>query len=134
MRIQEESESLFEQNKEYVIEYLTARGVKNRQLLGIYLKHPFGLLEDANLNIKGETYTISHFLSKSDIMGYDIRKVNELLKLNSTDRVAFAVVLGDDILCYNIKSRKVYLWRVQTGDSEEIASSESLTKILKSIM
>lgn len=134
MQIQKESESLFTQDKEYVIEYLTSRGIKNRQLINYYSKYPFGLLEDAAVNIGGTKHSISHFLSKSDVIGYDIKKVNHLLQLDGTDRIAFAVVLGDDVICYNIKKRKVYLWRVQTGDADEIATSDSLSKIIKSII
>ena len=131
MKVQEETTSLFSQDKQYVVDYLKSRSLRNRELGKIIREHPFGLLEDASFFVGEDEYAITHFLSKSDIDGYDIRKVNALLKTDSTDIVVFAVVLGDDVLCYDIKSKEVFIWRIQTGDGEKLFVSDDLSKFLK---
>lgn len=133
MIIREDTITYFEQDKPYVQDYLKSRGLKNRELFSIISNYPFALLEDARFVVEENEYEITHFLSKSDIAGYDIKKVNELFKLDLTEKIAIAVVAGDDLLCYNTKKRNVYLWKIQTGDSEEIVIPDSLTKFLKSI-
>ena len=133
MEIQEETTSLFEQDKKYVMDYLKSRKVTNRELGKIIQKHPFGLLKDTSFFIGEEEYSISHFLSKSDIAGYDIQKVNALLGSEALGIVAFAIVVGDDALCYDIKNKEVILWMIQTGGGERLLVSDSLTKFLKSL-
>ena len=133
MRVQEETSTFFSQDKQYVLDYLKSRNLRNRTLVKIIRDYPFGLLEDASFFVGEEEYTITHFLSKSDIDGYDIRKVNALLKTESTDTIVFALVLGDDALCYDIKSKEVFIWRIQTADGERLFVSDDLTKFLNSI-
>lgn len=133
MRIQEDTIPLFDQDKQYVLSYLKSRGLTNRELVKVILDNPFGLLENMTFNIGGEIYSISHLLSKSDVTGYDIRKVNQLLETEASDEVVFALVLGDDALCCNVKSKAVYLWRIQSGNGEKIKISDSLTKFIKKI-
>lgn len=133
MEIYEESSELFEQDKQYVLDYLKARNFKNRELCRIIRDYPFGLLKDVSFLVGEEEYNITHFLSKSDVDGYDIRKLNTLLKTEGTDTVAFAVVLGDDVLCYDIKNKEVFIWRIQTGDGDKLLVSDDLSKFLKNI-
>ena len=133
MKVREETTSLFSQDKQYVVDYLISRNLKNRELGKIIRDHPFGLLEDVSFFASEEEYAISHFLSKSDIDGYDIRKVNALLKTDSTDIVAFAVVLGDDVLCYDTKNKEVFIWQIQTGDGAKLHVSDDLTQFLKTL-
>lgn len=133
MKIREETCSLFEQDKQYVLDYLRSRGMKNRKFSKMIRDQPFGLLENATFCIGSEEYEISHFLAKSDIDGYDIRKVNACLNTDTTENVIFAVVIGDDVLCYNTKTKAVFLWLVQTGDSSILSVSDNLTKFLKSL-
>ena len=47
--------------------------------------------------------------------------------------VAFAIVVGDDALCYDIKNKEVILWMIQTGGGERLHVSDNLTKFLKSL-
>ena len=133
MIIQENTIPLFEQNKQYVLDYLKERGVKNRTLRNIYLNQAFGLLKDVTFFVNDEPYEVSHFLSKSEVVGYDIRKVNSLLNTDSKEILVFAIVLGDDVLCYDTKSKMVYLWLIQTGNGEKIVVSNSLTQFLKKL-
>ena len=133
MEIQEETIALFDQDKKYVMDYLKSRKVTNRELGKIIKKQPFGLLKDTTFFIGKEEYGITHFLSKSDIAGYDIQKVNTLLGTEALDIVAFAIVVGDDALCYDIKSKEVILWMIQTGGGERLFVSDNLSKFLKSL-
>lgn len=133
MEIQEETMALFDQDKQYVMDYLQSRKLTNRELSKIIKKYPFGLLKETSFYIGEEEYGISHFLSKSDVAGYDIQKVNTLLGTEALGVVAFAIVIGDDALCYDIKSKEVFLWMVQTGEGNRLHVSDNLTKFLKSL-
>lgn len=133
MEIQEETMALFDQDKQYVMDYLQFRKLTDQELSRIIKKYPFGLLKETSFFIGKEEYGISHFLSKSDIAGYDIQKVNALLGTEALGIVAFAIVIGDDALCYDIKSKEVFLWMVQTGEGNRLHVSDNLTKFLKSL-
>ena len=133
MKIQKETVSLFDQDKQYVFDYLKARDVDNAELDRIIRDYQFGLLEDTHFYVSGEEYCISHFLSKSEIVGYDIRKVNALLGTETTDVIAFAVVEGDDVICYETKRKTVFLWRVQTDNGVKLHVSDDLTKFLEEL-
>lgn len=133
MEIQEETTCLFDQNKRYVMEYLKSRKLNNRELSKIIQDYPFGLLKDTSFFIGNEEYSISHFLSKSDVTGYDIKKVNVLLNTEALGVVAFAVVAGDDVLCFDSKSKGVFLWMVQTGGGNRLQVSKNLTEFLKTL-
>ena len=125
--------ALFDQDKQYVMDYLRARKLSNRELNRIIKKYPFGLLKETSFFIGEEEYGISHFLSKSDITGYDIQKVNSLLGTEALGIIAFAIVVGDDALCYDNKSKEVFLWLIQTGEGNRLRVSDNLTKFLKSL-
>ncbi len=133
MEIQEETTGLFDQDKKYVLDYLKSRKVTNRELSKVIKKHPFGLLKDTSFLVGEEEYGISHFLSKSDVTGYDIQKVNTVLGTDALGIIAFAVVVGDDVLCYDIKNKKVFLWMVQTQGGDQLPVSDNLTKFLKAL-
>lgn len=130
MKIRKDTESLFEQDKEDVLAYFQERHLDNKKLIEVIRGYPFGLIENGKFLVNDEPYELTHFLSKSSTIGYDIRKVNELLGLQGTDDVAIAVVLGDDVLCCNIKTDKVFLWLVQTGDGKKVDVDDSLTAFL----
>lgn len=133
MEIQEETIALFDQDKQYVMDYLRSRKLTNRELNRIIKKYPFGLLKETSFFIGEEEYGISHFLSKSDITGYDIQKVNSLLGTEVLGIVAFAIVVGDDALCYDPKSKEVFMWLIQTGEGDRLRVSDNLTKFLRSL-
>lgn len=133
MKVREDTEELFVQDKEYVMEYLKARGVDGLGFEKIYESMNFGLLEDSKFMVGTEPYEISHFLSKSDIPGYDIRKLNVLMNLEETESVAFALVLGDDVLCYDKDTAEVYLWLVQTDEGRKITAFKSVEEFLNKL-
>ena len=133
MRIRNGTSNLFVQDKKSVIDYLECRNVINKRYFNFLKSRKFGLLADAWLIISGEPYEITHFLSKSSIMGYDIRKVNQTLSLEGTNEVAIALVSGDDIICYNSQTQKVFLWMIQTGEGKKITISNSLDDFFEMI-
>ena len=130
MEVRMDTVQFFKQNKEYVLDYLQKRGIKSEKLSHFISEKPFGLLCDAVFMFKNEEYEITHFLSNSDIVGYDIRKVNEMLNTDETNECVFAVIMGDDVLGYNIKTEEVFIWYVQTGDGEKTVIADNLDKFL----
>ena len=133
MEIQEETKTLFDQDKAYVLDYLKSRKVTNRELRKLIKQNPFGLLKNTSFFVGDEEYGVSHFLSKSDAMGYDIQKVNTMLGTDEMGVIAFAVVIGDDVLCYDLKNKTVFLWKVQTGGGERLTVSDNLSTFLKAL-
>ena len=133
MEVQKETIALFAQDKQYVMDYLKSRELSNRELNKIIQKYPFGLLKDTSFFVDDEEYGISHFLSKSDVVGYDIQKVNNLLHTKALGVVAFAIVIGDDALCYDTKTKDVFLWMIQTDGGDRLHVSDDLTKFLRSL-
>ena len=134
MKIIDETVSLFEQDKQYVLNYLHRRNVQNKVLDSIFTNYAFGLLSDAIFKVKSENYAITHFLSKSNIDGYDIVSVNDNLGLSNTSIVAFALVMGDDVLCYDTHDKKVFIWLIQTEDGKKIMIEDSLSDFLNRII
>ena len=134
MMIQKDSLSLFEQDKKYVTDYLKSRNLNCKTLMEIIEKYPFGLLEEAEFSVGKEEYGITHFLSKSEISGYDIRKANAILHTDETDDVAFAVLIGDDVLCCNTGSGEVSVWLVQSGEGEKIHVTDDPDEFLRQFL
>lgn len=134
MKIRDDTIKLFKQDKEDVIEYLKSRKFTNKTLFAIIKDYPFGLVSGADFIVSSEEYSISHFLSKSDISGYDIKSVNETLGLSETDVVAFAMVVGDDVLCYDTKEKRLFLWLIQTQDGDKIEIEDTLSEFLNGII
>lgn len=133
MEVQKETIALFDQDKQYVMDYLKSRELSNIELNKIIQECPFGLLKDTSFFVDNEEYGISHFLSKSDVVGYDIQKVNTLLHTEALGIIALAIVVGDDALCCDPKTKEVFLWMIQTGEGDRIHVSDDLTKFLKSL-
>lgn len=133
MEVQKETIALFDQDKQYVVDYLKSRKLNNSELNKIIQKCPFGLLKDTSFFVNNKEYGISHFLTKSDVVGYDIQKVNTLLHTEALGIIAFAIVVGDDALCYDPETNEVFLWMIQTGRGDRLHISDDLTKFLKSL-
>lgn len=134
MKIRDDTIQYFKQDKKAVLDYLNDRNVNNPILTSIIEQYPFGLLSGADFMVDSEEYSISHFLSKSDIIGYDIKSVNDNFGLSDTDTVAFAMVLGDDVLCYDTHYKKVFIWLIQTEDGKKIMIEDSLSDFLNRII
>ncbi len=98
------------------------------------LKYPFGLRTEALFCARGEPYEISHFLTVSEVQGYDIRKVNALFNLEGTDMIAVAMLVGDDLLCCDTKSGDSFVWLIQTGEGEKVETGYKLSDIISGII
>lgn len=133
MRIRHGTSSLFIQDKKQVIKYLQGRNVNNQRYYHFLRSRRFGLLDDTRFSVGGIPYEITHFLSRSEIMGYDIASVNRTFNLEGTDDVAIALVSGDDVICYNTGTQEVYLWQIQNGDGEKIQIASSLDRFFEII-
>lgn len=130
MKVREDTLSLFIQNKNSVTEYYKERKLNCKALEHVILKYPFGLLTGATFCARGEPYEVSHFLTVSEIQGYDIRKVNKLFDLDNTDEIAVAMLVGDDLLCCNVESGDSYVWLIQTGEGEKLETGCKLEDII----
>lgn len=133
MRIRHGTSSMFIQDKKQVIKYLQGRNVNSQRYYHFLRSRRFGLLDDARFSVGGIPYEITHFLSRSEIMGYDIASVNCNFNLEGTDDVAIALVSGDDVICYNTRTQEVYLWQIQNGDGEKIQIANSLDRFFEII-
>ena len=134
MKIIEGTEQLFIQDKKSVLDYLQERNMNNEALNKVITNYPFGLLDGAEFIIGSEEYAITHFLSKSETSGYDIESVNRLLNLIETPVVAFAMVAGDDVLCYDTQTSKLFLWLIQTQNGEKIEIEDTLSEFLDGVI
>ena len=134
MRIKRGSSSLFIQDKKYVIDYLKCRNINSNALFKYFQRCKFGLLDNVTFFADNELYEMTHFLSKSEIMGFDIVAVNRQLNLDETNVVAIALVSGDDVICVNNNSNEVFLWKIQTGNGEKAIISKSLDEFFERII
>lgn len=131
MKIAEGSTEYFEQDPDYIIDYLSSRGVVNEEYNSFLKDFEFGLLEDAGLRVDGDVYEITHFLGKSKIAGYDIVAANRNLGLSEGEDIAIALVMGDDAICYNTADGNVSLYFIQSGEGEKVIIDESLETFIK---
>lgn len=131
MKLQEDSTNYFVQDPEYVIEYLKSRGVDNEAFEKFLQGFTFGLLEDVCFSVDDEPFEITHLLGKSKIQGYDIVSANRNLGLSDGDNVAIALVVGDDVVCYNTVEKNVCICFIQNGEGEEVEINDSLEAFIK---
>ena len=134
MNIREDTIQYFAQKADDVIQYYQNRKVSCETLFSLLHNQPFALLNGTVFfTADGEEFGLSHFLGKSDIPGYDIEFVNNALNLNRSSNVAIALAVGDDIICYNKRTHKVYLWMVETFNGKKKLIANSLDEFIKNI-
>ncbi len=132
MKIISETSNFFNQcDKQKVLKYLAERNVISAFLTDFFESSDFGLLDNAVFSVNGEEYAVSHFLSSSKIQGYDIWNVNKILNFENTENVAVAILVGDDVVVVNNKTKEVFLYFVQSGDGTMIKVANSLDDFIK---
>ena len=131
MRLTKDTTKYFEQDPDYVIDYLASRGVVNESYNRFLRKFTFGILDDLRFFVDGEPYEITHLLGKSKVAGYDIVAANKNLGLSEGEEIAIALVLGDDAICYNTVKKNVCLNFIQNDEGEQIVIDESLETFIK---
>lgn len=131
MIIIEDSDKLFIQNPDYVIDYLKKRKVNNLDYYLLIKNNRFGLIKNVKFDVNNIEYNMSHLLGCSQNPGYDIIKANNNLKTLSSNELAIGVVEGDDIVCYDLKGDFVFLYLIENGDGEKVIITKSLSKFIK---
>ena len=90
-----------------------------------------GLFNENEFDVNGDPYAVQCFMGVSNIIGYDLKKANQMLKLKK--RVAIGLVDGDDPICIEKETGHVYLLLLETGDGEEIKIAESVEAFINKI-
>lgn len=112
--------------KSETIEYLKARGIKSARLTFEQLAKQATSTHYSLFTVNKFDYMISHYLNDSDQIGYGIIPTNNVLKTESIDAIAIALVEGDDVVCINLKDNSIFLWLIQSGNSERLTVATSL--------
>lgn len=131
MIIRDNSKEFFEQDPEYVIDYLKSRGIANEAYNAFLRTIEFGLLKKMRFTVNDKEFEISHILGKSDIPGYDIVAANENFGLSEGEDVAIALIAGDDAICYNTEKENVCIVYPEEDGREKIIINESLEDFIK---
>lgn len=131
MKLIENSTEYFEQNPDYVIEYMKSRGVNNQAFNEFISQYEFGLLEGVKFIADDEPFEITHLLGKSKIAGYDIVSANRNLGTLEGPDIIIALVMGDDAICYNTDDENVSICFIQNGEGEKIEIDKNLEDFIK---
>lgn len=97
----------------------------------IIKNHIAGLFNKNEFDVNGDPYAVQCFMGVSNIIGYDLKKANQMFKLKN--RVAIGLLDGDDPICIEKETGHVYLLLLETGDGEEIKIAESVEAFIKKI-
>lgn len=116
-----------------VAEYMKARGVTISSTAAASLKKQSEEAAYSLFAVDGFDYMVDHFLDESDQAGYGIIPTNAVLKTEAINAVAIALVEGDDVICIDIDDGAVFLWLVQTGDSEHKVIAKNIEQFLDMI-
>lgn len=113
-----------------VAEYMKARGVTISSTATASLKKQSEEAAYSLFAVDGFDYMVDHFLDDSDQVGYGIIPTNLVLKTETINAVAIALVEGDDVICIDSDDGAVFLWLVQTGNSERKVIAKSIEQFL----
>ena len=79
----------------------------------------------------GFDYMVSHFLDKSEKMGYGLIVTNETLETEKTGKLAIGLIEGDDVICLDPQTGRISLWLIQSGNGECINVAETFQDFMK---
>ena len=139
LKFKEERKNEFSQNKEYVLNYLKTRNVKDDKYLQFIMDNDFAFLKDNKIVVfnkeynQNEEYMIENFLSCSNVAGRDIVQANKNLGLDDGDIVAVASVAGDDTICMNVKTNEICLYLIETGDMQFVHVADNFVEFCNMI-
>ena len=117
-------------NKE-LLDYLDYRGIKDndyRLFVQQYCPDDYKFIM---CSINGFDYAVSHFLDKSEKMGYGLISTNEGLQTEKEGQIIIGLIEGDDAICLDPKTGQISLWLIQTGDNEHIIVADSFNDFIK---
>ena len=109
-----------------LVEYLDKRKVNDEAYRTYVLASPSDQSFEL-CSINGFDFMVSHFLDGSDRTGEGLIPTNEVLKTSTGEKMAIGLIEGDDVICMDIPSRKIYLWMIQTGCGESIAVADTFS-------
>jgi len=138
LKFKSERKNEFLQNKQYVLDYLKTRMVKDNNYLDFIKNNDFAFLKDNTITIynkeynQNEGYMIECFFTCSTT-GYDIIKANKNLNLDNGDIIAIANVAGDDVICMNVKTNEILLYLIESGDMQFVHIADNFEKFYNMI-
>ena len=117
-----------------VDEYLLDRGLST-SLIKMFLKvSKMSKVLGTSLSASGFEYVIDHFLDGSGTAGYDIKLVNQALRMDRSQLLAIAIAEGDDPICLDLRSGSVILLLIEDGEQVQLASTlDEFASIIVSI-
>ena len=116
-----------------VAEYMKAHGVNISSTAAASLKKQSDEAAYSLFGVDGFDYMVDHFLDDSDQVGYGIVPTNTGLKTETANAVAIALVEGDDVICIDTDDGAVFLWLVQTGNSERKVIAKNIEQFVDMI-
>lgn len=132
MKIIKETSNFFkQQDKQKVLNYLSERNVKSDFFMDFFNSSDFGLLDNVFFVSEDEEYAVSHFLGSSETQMYDIWSVNKNLRFENTNKVAFAILVGDDAVFIDTKTGAVFLYLIQSDRGSIVKVSDTLDEFIK---
>ncbi len=134
-KIDIENDRDFIQDKGYVLSYLKSKDVNNASYIKFIKNNNFGILAKNVFNANNEEYSLEYFFSCSSVEGKDIINANKNIQSLLIDKnlLGIAKVLGDDIVCLDIKTGEIYLWLIETNDGEKIHIAKSFDEFINMI-
>lgn len=120
IKIIDGTNELFVQDKEYVKGFYKKNNILSDTLYSFIDSLEFGLFEDVTyLNENGVSFGVSHFLGKSDNLGYDVVSTNEQLKTLVSGYIVFALADDDNPICLKQKDNTIVLLDVNSEEMLE---------------
>lgn len=114
-----------------LIQYLDSRGVRDGAYRDFVLNSGKKNLQFEIACVDDFEYQVSHFFNESGKKGYGLIPTNELLKTGTGPMIAIGAIEGDDVICLDLHSGAVYLWMIQTGESEYMKAADSFAVFLR---
>ncbi len=116
-----------------VLQYVNSCGLKNDQYEEFLINNEYGFLDENQMIINNEEYSVECFLGVSNNEAYDMVRANKLAELYNTKYCAIAILYGGDLVCLNTEDNKVYCWFHENWDKKPICIANSFNQFVDSI-
>ena len=130
----EKSKNIFNCGQvENILNYIRLRNIQNKQYEKFLIDYGYGFIDENELTINNEIYSIECFLGVSNNNAYDIVMANKLAELDQTKYCAIANLYGGDLICINNQDDKIYLWTHEEWYNEPICIANDFNELLEKI-
>lgn len=130
----EKNNNLFQlEQVESILDYIKAKNIQNKQYEKFLIDFGYGFLDENQVFINNEEYSVECFLGVSNNDVYDIIKANKLAELDKTQYCAIANLYGGDLICLNNQDDKIYLWIHEAWNNQPIRIANNFNELLEKI-